>query len=87
AQQFAYTSIIVMGLGSLLTGLAIWRSVQFGWLTTLLGGYKAARIEHFLLTLGYVAFFVVHIAQVIRAGWNNMRSMITGYEVVDEVAK
>ncbi|MGA2598207.1 MAG: cytochrome b/b6 domain-containing protein [Bryobacteraceae bacterium] len=89
AQQFAYTSIIVMGLGSLLTGLAIWRSVQFGWLTTLLGGYKAARIEHFLLTLGYVAFFVVHIAQVIRAGWNNMRSMITGYEIVsvDEVAK
>jgi thiosulfate reductase cytochrome b subunit len=63
--------------------------VQFGWLTTLLGGYKAARIEHFLLTLGYVAFFVVHIAQVIRAGWNNMRSMITGYEIVsvDEVAK
>jgi thiosulfate reductase cytochrome b subunit len=32
--------------------------------------------------LGYVGFFLVHIAQVIRAGWNNLRSMITGYEVV-----
>lgn len=87
AQQIAYTSIILMGFGSLITGLAIWRSVQFGWLTALLGGYEAARIEHFLLTAGYVLFFVVHIAQVIRAGWNNMRSMITGYEVVsaDEV--
>jgi thiosulfate reductase cytochrome b subunit len=84
AQQIAYTAIVVMGAGSLLTGLSIWKSVQFGWLTALLGGYEAARIEHFLLTLGYLAFFCVHIAQVIRAGWNNLRSMITGYEVVTE---
>ena len=89
AQQFAYTAIVLMGAGSLVTGLAIWKSVQFGWLTALLGGYRAARVEHFLLTLGYVLFFLIHIAQVIRAGWNNLRSMITGYEVVsvDEVAK
>lgn len=83
AQQIAYTSIVLMGAGSLLTGLAIWKSVQVGWLTALLGGYEAARLEHFLLTLGYAAFFLVHIAQVIRAGWNNLRSMITGYEVVN----
>jgi len=89
AQQFAYTAIILMGAGSLITGLAIWKSVQFGWLTAVLGGYRAARVEHFLLTLGYVLFFLIHLAQVIRAGWNNLRSMITGYEVVsvDEVAK
>ncbi len=84
AQQIAYTSIILMGAGSLLTGLAIWKSVQFGWLTALLGGYQAARVEHFLLTLGYCGFFVVHIAQVIRAGWNNLRAMITGYEIQEE---
>jgi thiosulfate reductase cytochrome b subunit len=82
AQQIAYTSIVLMGAGSLITGLAIWKSVQFGWLTAMLGGYEAARTEHFLLTLGYVSFFFVHIAQVIRAGWNNLRAMITGYEVV-----
>lgn len=84
AQQIAYSSIIVMGLGSLITGLAIWKSVTFGWLTFLLGGYAAARFEHFLLTMGYCAFFLVHIAQVIRAGWNNFRSMVTGFEVADE---
>ena len=82
AQQIAYSSIIVMGAGSLLTGLSIWKPVQFGWLTRVLGGYEAARLEHFMLTIGYVLFFVVHIAQVLRAGWNNLRSMITGYEVV-----
>jgi hypothetical protein len=66
----------------LITGLAIYKPVQLGWLTWLLGGYEAARVEHFVLTLGYVLFFVVHISQVIRAGWNNFRAMVTGYEVV-----
>lgn len=84
AQQIAYTSIVLMGAGSLLTGLAIWKPVQFGWITAVLGGYRAARVEHFLLALGYCAFFVVHIAQVWRAGWNNLRAMITGYELVEE---
>jgi thiosulfate reductase cytochrome b subunit len=40
-----------------------------------------ARWEHFLLVIGYVLFFAVHIAQVIRAGWNNFRAMVTGYEL------
>ncbi len=82
AQQIAYTSIVLMGAGSLITGLAIWKSVQLAWLVALLGGYQAARTEHFLLTCGYCAFFFVHIAQVLRAGWNNLRVMITGYELV-----
>jgi thiosulfate reductase cytochrome b subunit len=82
AQQIAYTSVILMGAGSLLTGLAIYKPVQFGWLTWALGGYEWARWEHFWLTIGYLAFFVVHIIQVVKAGWNNFRAMVTGYEVV-----
>jgi thiosulfate reductase cytochrome b subunit len=82
AQQIAYTLIILMGCGSLLTGLAIYKPTQLYWLTSLLGGYAAARLEHFLLTIGYLLFFVIHIAQVIRTGWNNFQSMITGIETV-----
>ncbi|MGV3557467.1 cytochrome b/b6 domain-containing protein [Larkinella arboricola] len=81
AQRIVYTLIILMGLGSLLTGLAIYKPTQFAWLTSLLGGYETARMWHFVLTVGYVLFFVIHVAQVIRAGWNNFRSMITGFEV------
>ncbi len=84
AQKLAYSGVILMGLGSLLTGLAIYRPVQLAWLTALFGGYPAARFLHFWLTVGYVLFFVVHIAQVIRAGWNNFRAMVIGVEVVDE---
>lgn len=92
AQQIAYTGIILMGAGSLLTGLAIYKPTQFAWLTNLIGGYglsdrfgvsgyNTARFIHFWLTMGYVAFFFVHVTQVIRAGWNNFRAMITGYEI------
>ncbi len=43
AQRIAYTGVVVMGAGSLLTGLAIYKPVQLGWLASLLGGYPAAR--------------------------------------------
>jgi len=82
AQQIAYTAVILMGAGSLLTGLAIYKPTQLHELTTLFGGYEMARWFHFWLTMGFVAFFVIHVIQVIRAGWNNFRSMIIGYEVV-----
>jgi thiosulfate reductase cytochrome b subunit len=82
AQRIAYTAIIFMGLGSVLTGLAIYKPVQFSWITWLCGGYKAARLEHFILTIGYVLFFLIHVIQVIKAGWKNFKSMITGFEVV-----
>ena len=81
AQKIAYTSVILMGAGSLLTGLAIYKPTQAHWVTTLLGGYEMARWEHFLLTLGFCGFFLVHVTQVILAGWNNFRSMVSGLEV------
>jgi thiosulfate reductase cytochrome b subunit len=81
AQQIAYTAILVMAGGSLLTGLAIYRPVQLAWLTEALGGYQAARLEHFLLMMGFLVFFAVHVLQVVRAGWNNFRAMVAGFEV------
>jgi thiosulfate reductase cytochrome b subunit len=84
AQRIAYTAIIIMGIGSVLTGLAIYKPVQFYWLCLIFGGYNFARILHFVLTLGYLVFFIIHIVQVVRSGWNNFRSVITGFEVADE---
>ncbi|WP_238395305.1 cytochrome b/b6 domain-containing protein [Mucilaginibacter sp. 14171R-50] len=87
AQRISYTAIIIMGFGSLITGLAIYKPVQFNTLTWLCGGYHAARIEHFVLTIGYVLFFLVHIIQVILAGWGNFQSVITGFEVINQKPK
>lgn len=81
AQRLSYSAIVLMGGLSLITGLAIFKPAQLHWLTALCGGYEWARFEHFWLTMGYVAFFLVHIGQVIRAGWSNFRSMVCGYDL------
>ncbi len=81
AQRIAYSAIIFMGMGSIITGVAIYKPVQFYWLCALCGGYETARIVHFALTIGYALFFLVHVGQVILAGWNNFRAMVTGFEV------
>lgn len=81
AQRIAYTGVIIMGILMLLTGLAIYKPAQLYWLCTMLGGYEWARAEHFTITMLFVLFFVVHVIQVILAGWNNFRGMVTGFEV------
>jgi len=81
AQKIAYTTIILMGLGSLLTGLAIYKPTQAHYLTSLFGGYEMARWFHFWLTIGFSAFFLLHVGQVIKTGWNNFRGMVSGYEI------
>jgi len=82
AQRLAYTGVILMGAGSVLTGLAIWKPTQLGWLTALCGGYQTARLLHFVLMIGFVLFVIVHLAQVAKAGWNNFRAMVAGFEVL-----
>ena len=70
-----------MGAFMLLTGLAIYKPTSAHWLTSLLGGYEMARWLHFWTTVAFLGFFVVHILQVILAGWNNFRSMVSGREL------
>jgi thiosulfate reductase cytochrome b subunit len=81
AQRIAYSSVVLMGVGMVATGLAIYKPTQLHWLTTLLGGYEMARWEHFWITMAFLGFFVVHVVQVLLAGWNNFRSMVSGFEI------
>ena len=76
--------MLFLGLAVTLTGVAIYKPVQFNWLCYILGGYEWARIEHFIITILFSLFFIIHILQVILAGWNNFRSMVTGFEIVKE---
>lgn len=81
AQRIAYSGIIFLGFLEILSGLAIFKPVVFTPLTTLLGGYESARRIHFVITILFLVFFLVHVLQVIFAGWNNFRAMITGWEI------
>jgi len=82
AQRVTYTIVILLGGVALLTGFAIFKPTQLSLLTTVLGGYETARFIHFWTTMAFLAFFVIHILQVVRAGWSNFSSMVTGYEMV-----
>ena len=86
AQRMAYTCVVLMGAASCLTGVAIGKPSSLHWLTTLFGGYETARWLHFWLTLGFLGFFVIHVAQVVLAGWDNFRSMVAGDELVESTA-
>ena len=81
AQRIAYSSVIVMGALMLATGAAIWKPTQLHYLTSAMGGYEMARWLHFWVTIAFLGFFVVHVVQVVLAGWNNFRSMVSGREV------
>ena len=79
-QKLAYTSAIFFGAVSFLSGLVMYKPVQFWWLTLMLGGFRLARIWHFLAMCGFVAFIPGHLIMVALHGWNNFYSMITGWK-------
>jgi thiosulfate reductase cytochrome b subunit len=82
AQRLAYGAVFLMVAGEIVTGLAMAYHDQVPWLPALFGGRHTAHAIHKLLMFGIVAFVIVHVAQVIRAGWPSLRSMISGYDVV-----
>ncbi|SAK86357.1 cytochrome B561 [Caballeronia pedi] len=63
-QKLAYLAIVVDLFVLVLSGLAIWKSVQFPLLRELMGGYDNARIVHFCAMAVMAAFVVVHVAMV-----------------------
>jgi thiosulfate reductase cytochrome b subunit len=63
-QKLAYLTVIVDIALLVLSGLAVWKSVQFPLLRTLMGGYDNARIVHFVCMSVLVAFFAVHVVMV-----------------------
>ena len=63
-QRLLYVGAMALGVLMVVSGLAIWKPVQLGWLTALLGGYPAARVIHFILMSLMVAFLVVHVVLV-----------------------
>jgi thiosulfate reductase cytochrome b subunit len=63
-QKFAYLFVMLDIAVLILSGLAIWKSVQFPLLRELMGGYDFARVIHFSAMSLLVAFVVVHVVMV-----------------------
>jgi thiosulfate reductase cytochrome b subunit len=61
-QRAAYLFAIADAVLLVLSGLVLWKSVQFPLLRELLGGYEGARRVHFFAMAAMVAFVMVHLA-------------------------
>ena len=76
-QKTLYVGIILTGVVIVLSGLSIWKPVQFQELTALFGGYDAARYVHFVAMAAIVAFLVVHVSLALLVP-KSLRAMIFG---------
>jgi thiosulfate reductase cytochrome b subunit len=60
-QKLLYIVVILIVIAQVVTGLAIWKPVQFSGLAWLLGGFQSARVLHFLGMAVIVGFLIVHV--------------------------
>ena len=76
-QKLLYAGVILAGVLIVLSGLSIWKPVQFQELTALFGGYDVARYVHFFAMAAIVGFLVVHVVLALLVP-KSLRAMITG---------
>jgi thiosulfate reductase cytochrome b subunit len=76
-QKLLYAGVILCGVLIVLSGLAIWKPVQFQELTALFGGYDFARYVHFAAMAAIVGFLVVHVLLAVLVP-KSLRAMVTG---------
>jgi len=76
-QKLLYAGVLLAGVVVVLSGISIWKPVQFQELTALFGGYDFARYVHFAAMACIVGFLVVHVALAILVP-KTIKAMVIG---------
>jgi len=76
-QRLLYAGVLVAGVVIVLSGLSIWKPVQFKYLTVFFGGYDTARYVHFFAMAAIVAFLTIHVALALIVP-KSLRAIILG---------
>lgn len=76
-QKLLYLAVLLLSGLAFLSGLAMWKPVQFDWLAAALGSYPSLRWLHFIAMAGIVGFVIIHLTLVIIVP-RTLPSMITG---------
>ena len=85
-QRLLYIGVLGLAVLVVLSGLAIWKPVQFPTLAALFITFQGARWVHFLCMIGIVLFVVVHVTLAILVP-KTIVSMIKGGEAGDHPAE
>jgi len=82
-QKLLYVGIMLVGILVVLSGLSIWKPVQFSELAKLFYDFQSARLVHFLCMTAIVLFLVLHVALTLIVP-RSLVAMVTGGPVVKE---
>jgi thiosulfate reductase cytochrome b subunit len=81
-QRVLYIGVLVIGVLVVLSGLAIWKPIQFSELLALFGSFQTARLVHFLCMAAIVGFVVVHVTLALLVP-HTLVAMVTGGPQLD----
>jgi thiosulfate reductase cytochrome b subunit len=84
-QRLLYIGVLSVGVLIVLTGLAIWKPVQFSELAALFGSFQTARVIHFLCMSAIVGFVVVHVSLALLVP-HTLVAMVTGGPTLRDAA-
>jgi thiosulfate reductase cytochrome b subunit len=84
-QKLLYAGIIVVIVIQVLSGLVVWKPVQFSELTVLFYDFQGARLVHFIGMAAVVGFLVVHVALALLVP-KTIGAMVNGGPEVEEDA-
>jgi thiosulfate reductase cytochrome b subunit len=82
-QKVLYLGVMLVGILIVMSGLALWKPVQFSPLADLFGNFQTIRLVHFLCMSAIVAFIVVHVSLALLVP-RSLLAMLTGGPVVDD---
>lgn len=76
-QKILYIVAILAGIGQVVSGVAVWKPVQFSGLVDLLGGFQGARLIHFAGMAVLVGFLAIHVTLALAVP-RTLWAMLTG---------
>jgi thiosulfate reductase cytochrome b subunit len=85
-QKILYLGVMLIGITIVISGLALWKPVQFSELAALFGTFQTIRLVHFLCMSAIVAFIVVHVSLALLVP-QSLVAMLTGGPTVDDGAQ
>jgi thiosulfate reductase cytochrome b subunit len=84
-QKVLYLGVMAVGIVIVISGLALWKPVQFSELANLFGSFQNIRLVHFLCMTAIVAFIVVHVTLALLVP-RSLIAMVTGGPALDEAS-
>jgi len=82
-QKVLYLGVMMVGILTVISGLALWKPVQFSELANLFGSFQNIRLVHFFCMAAIVAFIVVHVTLALLVP-QSLAAMLTGGPAVDD---